>query len=123
MSAVMAASYAVGPVRPAPELITEAVLHPFGTPSRPVEQGAALVAHVAYGTANGILFSVAARHLPGGQVRKGVAFGLALLLLSYEGWVPVAGILPPLHAQKPHRFRTLAAAHLVYGAVLGWATR
>lgn len=123
MSAVMLASYATGRVgRPAPEIITDAALSAVGVGSPAVERAAAVAAHVAYGTANGVIFSLVREHLPGGRAGKGVLFGVALLLLSYEGWVPGAGVLPPLDQQRRPRFMTLTLAHLVYGAVLGWAT-
>ena len=122
MSGVMLASYASGRVRKvAPEAITDAALDEVGGASAPVEKAATVAGHFAYGTANGVLFSLAAPHLPGRGVTKGVLFGLVLLVVSYGGWVPAVGILPPLDEQKRARFATLTLAHLVYGAVLGWA--
>ena len=121
MSGVMLASYATGRVRKvAPEAITERALDVVGGASKPVEQAATAASHFVYGTVNGVLFSLAASRLPGRPIAKGVLFGLALLVLSYQGWVPAVGILPPLDEQKRARFATLTLAHLVYGGVLGW---
>jgi hypothetical protein len=43
--------------------------------------------------------------------------------VSYEGWVPAAGIMPPAHRDRPSRSATMVVAHAVYGAVLGLWTR
>lgn len=53
----------------------------------------------------------------------GAAFGLAVWAAGYEGWVPAMGVLPPAHRDKRSRALTMLAAHLVYGAVLGVASR
>jgi hypothetical protein len=104
----------------APEHITEAAIDAAGaTAPEPVDNAMATVSHLAYGAANGALYALARLHLPGGPLAGGVGFASALMLASYEGWVPAAGILPPLHEQTTGGRWTLVAGHAVYGAVLG----
>ena len=45
--------------------------------------------------------------------------GEAVYAVSYAGWVPALGALPPADRDRPSRQLVMAAAHLVYGAVLG----
>ena len=68
-----------------------------------------------------LLFSVLhpRRRLPGPAIVHGVAFGMMVWALSYLGWVPGLGILPPAHRDRPGRRRTMVLGHVVYGAVLG----
>jgi hypothetical protein len=44
---------------------------------------------------------------------------LSVWALSYQGWVPALGILPPASRDQPGRQWTMVAAHVVYGVVLG----
>jgi len=39
--------------------------------------------------------------------------------VSYQGWVPALGLLPPAHRDRPGRPATMLIAHWVYGATLG----
>jgi hypothetical protein len=124
MSLVMLASRRLGLVGElAPEHITADTLDAAGVRRDEDEQdAAATLAHVAYGAANGAVFALVAPHLPGPPVARGLLFATALLLVSYEGWVPAAGILPPLHAQTPGGRWTLITSHIAYGVTLGIAT-
>jgi hypothetical protein len=69
--------------------------------------------------ANGAVFGFVAPYLPLPRSLRGPVFALALLVLSYEGWVPLARIMRPLHSQRAPAFASLVGTHLVYGAVLG----
>jgi hypothetical protein len=103
----------------APEEITEAGLDAAGADrSERSENALATAAHFAYGAGNGALYSLVAPRLPGPPLTRGLTFAAGLLLVSYEGWVPAARILPPLHAQTRGGRWTLVAGHLVYGATL-----
>ena len=78
-------------------------------------------AHLGYGVASGIVFSLLRRRRASRaqSTALGAAFGAALWGASYSGWVPAAGLLPPPHRDRPGRQPVLIAAHLIYGAVLG----
>jgi hypothetical protein len=82
-------------------------------------------AHLAYGVGAGTAFAVLRRKF--GSKRRpmleGTLFGLGIWLLSYKGWLPAVGLMPPPERDQPGRTVTTAAAHLVYGAVLGAGTR
>ncbi|HEX4490556.1 MAG TPA: hypothetical protein VH914_05045 [Acidimicrobiia bacterium] len=81
---------------------------------------AAACAHAVYGAAGGALFGAfigprSARR----SVRHGLELAAGLLLVSYEGWVPAAGILPRWHRQGAVRATNLLVSHVVYGTTLG----
>lgn len=66
----------------------------------------------------------AALPLPAGKswaarAGRGIVFGLSVWAASYEGWLPVANVLPPAHRDKPGRASSIIAAHIVYGITLG----
>lgn len=86
------------------------------------ERRAALIAHFGYGTGGGTAYGLLVRMLPA-NAATGAAFGLAVWAAGYEGWLPAMGVLPPAHRDKRSRALTMLAAHLVYGAVLGVASR
>lgn len=77
------------------------------------------IAHLGFGAMGGALFAMLAGRLPGPRVVRGVAFGLAVMGVSYEGWVPAAGIVSPLHRPPWGRSVSIVASHLLYGAMLG----
>ena len=107
---------------PAPEVITENLV-PVDDAPEPVENALSTVTHFAFGAGAGALFGALAPRLPGPPWARGPLFGFAVLLTSYQGWVPAAGILPPLTRQQPARRRELVVSHAVYGAVLGAVCR
>jgi hypothetical protein len=124
MSLVMLASRRLGLVgKLAPEHITEETLDAAGVQRDEGEEDVATtLAHLAYGTANGAVFALVAPRMPGPPALRGLLFAGGLLLVSYEGWVPAARILPPLHVQTRGGAWTLVASHVVYGVVLSLAT-
>jgi hypothetical protein len=78
-------------------------------------------AHLAFGAAAGALFerSYRRRGRPGLGPLAGAAFGAAVWLVSYAGWVPALGLMPPPRRDRPGRPTAMIVAHLVYGTVLG----
>ena len=120
MSVVMLGAARRGRLRdPAPEIVAENVVPGMDDAPEPVEDAAGTVAHFAFGAGAGALFGALAPSLPGPPLARGQLFALAVLLVSYQGWVPAAGILPPLSRQGPARRTELIASHAIYGAVLG----
>jgi hypothetical protein len=124
MSLVMLASRRLGLVdKLAPEHITEEALDAAGVERDEGEEDVATtLAHFAYGTANGAVFGLVGPHLPGPRAVRGLLFAGGLLLVSYEGWVPAARILPPLRVQTPGGACTLVISHIVYGVALSFTT-
>jgi hypothetical protein len=88
---------------------------------RDTQDVAATRAHVGFGAAAGAIFANLERGpkpvLP--FLPAGMLFGAAVWLVSYQGWIPAAGIMPPASRDRPGRPQSMLAAHLVFGAVLG----
>ena len=110
---------------PPPEKITEDAMSAVGIEpedrTERQENVVATVTHFAFGAACGVVFALVRRRL---RLRvpawvQGIPFGLGVWAVSYKGWVPALGILPPPEHDRPGRVRTMVAAHVVYGAVLG----
>ena len=87
----------------------------------------ALVAHFGFGAASGALTAAAVRSR---TVRRpalaGLGAGLVVWASAYEGWVPLAGVLPPAHRDHRGRAATMLTAHVVFGLALGrllWSER
>lgn len=123
MSVVMLGARRYGLVgKLAPEEITEDALDAAGVDrDESTEDAVTVASHFAYGTGSGVAYALAGARLPGPPVLRGVVFATGLLLVSYQGWVPAARILPPLQAQTPGGRWTLVVSHLVFGATLGAA--
>ncbi len=97
---------------PPPRAIVRTALP--GLSEEAVDLGA-IVAHLGYGSAAGVLHRALGAPGPAGSV----LYGLGLYTASYEGWVPVLGALPPAHLDDRARQASMIAGHVVYGAVLG----
>jgi hypothetical protein len=124
MSGAMAAAGTAGLMgRQPPELIAGAALAAAGAPepSREAEMAVAAVAHLGFGMAMGALYALLERRLRPRTppVLNGIGFGLAVWAVSYRGWVPALGIMPPPERDRPGRPASMVAAHVVYGAALG----
>lgn len=80
------------------------------------------VVHFAFGAAAGALYAVLRRLLrtPGPPVAHGIGWGLLVWLISYGGWIPALRLLPAPTKDNPDRPVAMVAAHVVFGAVLGW---
>jgi hypothetical protein len=77
-----------------------------------------LAQHFAFGASCGAAFGLLT-----GVVRPTVAAGvivaLAIWRLSYDGWIPALGIMPPPERDEQGRQGALIAAHVAYGLALG----
>ena len=85
--------------------------------TEPTARRLAAVAHAAYGAGAGAALAAVA---PAAPLRRRATIGYAVLLwlLSYQGWVPLAGALPPVVRDRRGRALSIALAHVVWGAVL-----
>ncbi len=91
---------------------------------RPQERTAAtLVGHFSYGVGAGAVYPLAAGWLPLPGWLRGILYGLVVWLVSYMGWVPAANLLPKPSDTPQRRNALMIAAHMVYGATLGWVAR
>ena len=126
MSAVMIAGDRVGLLgEPPPTTVSKAALRQAGMehPSDAAGRIAPL-AHLWFGAQGGLAFGVIRRLMPGvpGGI-LGVIFGIGVYGVSYKGWIPALGILPPPEDDRPGRPAVMIAAHVVYGLALGWLIR
>src|SRR5690606_15393429 len=90
-----------------PKRITEAALEATGEAQ--VSQGTVdaltVIAHFGYGIGAGTLFGVTERRLRPSLDRGvlGVLYGTLIWFVSYKGWVPALGIMPPPERDRPYR--------------------
>jgi hypothetical protein len=106
-----------------PEHIADAAFHAASIePTMTQHVVATTVAHLGFGASTGALAAAATdgRELPWWA---GTAYGLAIAAVSYQGWVPALGILPPLTAAPSGRRNEILVSHVVYGNVLVWLLR
>ncbi|WP_229802858.1 DUF6789 family protein [Planobispora rosea] len=123
MSVVMVAGDRAGLMRDQPpKRITRAFLPGNRHRPKPGEGVLGALAHAGFGAAGGALFGLLTRgRRP--PAPAGIGYGLAIWLVSYQGWVPGLGILPPISRDRPGRVAVMAAGHVVYGAALAAAMR
>lgn len=108
-----------------PERLSEDLLHAVGIHhNKEITQDLlAAVLHLGFGSSMGALFGVLHRRFP---LRKraplqGMVFGTALWAISYKGWIPALGVLPPPEHDRPDRPLVMVLAHWIYGGTLGKA--
>ena len=77
----------------------------------------AAVAHAAYGTGAGAALGMLAPPAPLRR-RATIGYGMLVWFLSYQGWVPLAGVMPPVIRDRRGRALSIALAHVVWGALL-----
>jgi uncharacterized membrane protein YagU involved in acid resistance len=81
--------------------------------------GLTVAAHFAFGTAAGGVYGLLDERIPLPPALRGGAYGLAVWAVSYLGWLPAVGLFRPPAHEPPRRQALMAAAHLVWGPVLG----
>lgn len=86
-------------------------------------QLATFASHFALGTVAGALYGLLlpVRRMP--ALPAGIGYALTVWATSYLGWVPGSGLLRSAETHPPSRNALMIAAHVVWGAVLGVATR
>ncbi|HEX9107684.1 MAG TPA: hypothetical protein VF832_10660 [Longimicrobiales bacterium] len=82
-------------------------------PQRAREVGA-MSAHIAYGATAGALYALL-RPRGGNVVRDGVALGLAVWAAGYLGWLPRAGLMPPVSEHTAPQLLGELTHHAAYG--------
>jgi uncharacterized membrane protein YagU involved in acid resistance len=79
--------------------------------------------HFGYGALMGGVYAPLANQYGAAGAGSGVAFGLAVWAGSYLGLLPALGIRGPLRRSFRSDHVQLVAAHLVWGAALGWLVK
>lgn len=125
MSAVMLAAQGVDRLGfLPPRIVTEEALDALDVHGEePAEEAVTLGLHFGFGLVAGALFGVLYRRLrpPVGAPAFGLLFGSLVWLVSYWGWVPALGIMPPPPRDRPGRPRYMLVAHWVFGWTMGLA--
>jgi hypothetical protein len=127
MTGVMAALFRRLPSREKhplpPRQATQGALESIGLKeylNEPERQATSLLFHFAYGLAAGALYTAAFQRPEWPPVRKGMVYGIAVWAGSYFGWLRLFDRFRPAARQSPRRHALMAAAHLVWGAGLGF---
>jgi uncharacterized membrane protein YagU involved in acid resistance len=88
-------------------------------------EGLTWASHFAYGAgtggAYGLLDPALEKAIPH-PAGRGAAYGLAVWLLSYFGWLPAVGITSPQFRRPLRRNTTLVLSHLAWGVTTGLLT-
>ena len=128
MSALMLAAKRIGIAGTLPpELIARKAVEAVAgdPPGDDQEDAVAAVAHVGFGAVAGAIFELlmmrasAARRSAAIGAFAGALYATGIWLVSYQGWVPALGIMPPASRDRRGRVATMLTAHWVYGATLG----
>ncbi len=98
-----------------------AELPPGEQPTEEQRDVLAIAAHFGFGAALGALFGLATSGLRRMWLSTalGTAYGVAVYLVSYQGWLPALDVLPPATRDRPGRTLTMVVGHLVFGSTLG----
>jgi uncharacterized membrane protein YagU involved in acid resistance len=108
---------------PPPKRITVGLLRRAGIRERNDRQRniASTLTHLGFGASVGAIFTTGRALLRprGPALPQGLGYGAAVWAVSYKGWVPALGLLPPPEHDRPDRQWTTFIGHLIYGAVLG----
>ena len=81
-----------------------------------VEKAAAKSLALGYGTTFGALYATA-RPETKNLFLEGAALGLATWAAGYLGWLPTAGLMPPVSEQKPQQIGGPILSHVLFGIV------
>lgn len=124
MSAGMLAARRAGVLGEQPPVRLVRTMRLGGHPRKPRanEDVLASLAHVGFGVAGGVAYGLVVPRRLAGKL-SGVAYGLVVWGVSYQGWVPAIGAMPPADEDRPGRPQAMAAVHVAYGVALGAVVR
>jgi uncharacterized membrane protein YagU involved in acid resistance len=132
MSAGMLAARSIGLVgRLPPERIIQKALFPGLRQHQhtTAKNALALVFHFGFGAAGGTFFGLVYRRLPLARYPavQGVIYGTLIWFVSYMGWAPALGLMPPAQRDRRDRPIIMVLVHWIYGTtlgvVVGWLAR
>lgn len=119
MSLAIAAGRAAGLFRtPPPKQIIERAQAKAGIRHElpePAVQASWLAAHLGYGAACGVLYTLLRPLLPTSPITAGLLYGGAVWGVSYLGLMPSLGLYPGPKADSPLRAAVMIVAHVVFG--------
>jgi uncharacterized protein DUF6789 len=114
---------------PPEEIVDRSVRRATGRrPPEPVRRLLGSAAHLGIGAIGGAGFGLAWSGVIPLRWRLaippsllGMVYATGIWALSYLGWLPALGLMPPAHEDEPTRPTALVVAHWIYGGVLGAA--
>lgn len=108
-----------------PRWITRKVISPrrFRKLGKGKQTALTLLLHFLFGAAVGSLYGMVEGNIPLRGLVKGLLAGVAVWIVSYLGWLPAFGILPPATEHPWRRNLLMIAAHLIWGLTLGALAR
>lgn len=108
-----------------PAIITDALQRKIGlfpNAKADVKEQATMVSHFGYGVVGGIAYAVIADKLPiHSPLLKGSLFGLSIWAASYYGLIPALDLKSEGEDMTSKRNLMMIAAHVVWGAALGYS--
>lgn len=109
-----------------PRQITEEITERMGIEDHldePALVGLTVASHFGYGALFGWIYALFEHRTPMQSSLKGALTGVAIWIVSYLGWLPAMGILPPATSHPWRRNLLMILAHVVWGVTLGEVTR
>src|ERR1051325_4161512 len=98
------------PIKQAPgEFMVEKAHLPEAIP-KPVAKSL----HLGYGTTSGMLYA-AMRPRGGSALLDGTLLGLGVWAAGYLGWLPAAGLMPPITEHEPKQIVVPIVQHALFG--------
>jgi hypothetical protein len=106
-----------------PWLITRRTLAKTGKRGKvptPAQRLLATALHVGFGAVLGAVFEALEGEVrpPGPRIGHALAFAMGVWAVSYAGWVPALGLMPPPQRDQAGRQLTMLMAHAMFGAAL-----
>jgi uncharacterized membrane protein YagU involved in acid resistance len=83
--------------------------------NEPGKEATSWMSHFGYGTATGAAYPISFERFPIRNAVKGPLYGALVWAISYLGWLPALGIMPPARRQSLWRNVALVGSHLVWG--------
>lgn len=87
-----------------------------------VRKTAAKSLHLGYGTTPAVLYALI-RHRDGSAIVDGTLLGLGVWAAGYLGWLPAAGLIPPMREQPPRQIAVPIVRHALFGIAVVAAYR
>lgn len=78
------------------------------------------LSHLGYGAVTAAPYPVITRSWPLPAVLRGMVYALGVWTGSYMGWLPAFNIMPPATHVPKRRNLLMIAAHLLWGAIIGF---
>jgi len=86
-----------------------------------LESAAAKSLQLGYGVTAGAFYGAIRGRRPVNTLIDGTLLGIAVWAAGYLGWLPAAGLMPPITQQSARQIAVPIANHIVFGVVVATA--